>query len=280
MNELTVKLQYLLPSLPRAEKKAADFFVQNMDSIQDMTLHMVSEESQASEATILRLCRKMGYSSFVHFKQVCAQHNFDNSHQLFEHVHKQDNISQIFDKVIFSVKQSLDYTRTLFDQETYQNALNAILNAHTLCFVATGDAVSVCTLASSKFNRVGIPSIVCSNPSYQYETAMRLTSKDVLIALSASGRSKNIVQSTKLAKESGAVTIVITQSAKSPILHYTDISLITSTIDMTSARDTMCKRITELTILETLYLGVICHGSLDYDKMLQYTLESFEMNTD
>ncbi len=280
MNELLVKMKYLYPSLTRAEKEVEAYIEHHISSIPDMTLYMLSEESKTSEATILRFCRKLGYSSYVQFKHDCAAYGMETSPDSKCRIHRDDRMEEIFEKLLSSVTQSLRNTRILFSEKSYEQALQAILQANQVVFVATGDAVSICELASAKFNRVGIRAFVCSNTAYQYETTMRLTGQDVLIALSASGHSHNIVQSAKLAKNCGATVISITQSAKSPLLLHTNISLITSSLDMTTGRDSICKRVSELLVLESFYLGIIARGPLNYNKMLQCTLASFELNSD
>ena len=60
MHELLEKITRLLPSLPRAEKTIADALLEDPEAIERMTLAMISRESGASEASIIRFCRRMG----------------------------------------------------------------------------------------------------------------------------------------------------------------------------------------------------------------------------
>ena len=279
MSEFNVRLNYLLPTLPQAERSVALYVQNNLSSIPTMTIGALSEQTSSSEATVLRFCRKMGYSSFILFKQECMRESFQSRPDVPGKIQKDDNIETTFNKVIDALQESLKNTRALFSRSAYQAALDALLGAEHVYLVATGDADAVCALACAKFNRIGISAVVLSNLSYQYETAIRMKSGDVLIALSASGRSQNIVRCARLARDSGAKIIAITQSAKSPLMRNADISLITSTIDVSKGRDSICKRVAELAILECLYLGAISQGPLDYDKLLDCTLQSFAMNS-
>lgn len=65
---------------------------------------------------------------------------------------------------------------------------------------------------------------------------------------------------------------------RSPLTKYCDISLYSSSVDMSIGRDSVTKRIVEMIILEALYLGVINSGPNDYKQMLQNTMLSSEMN--
>lgn len=278
MNEIIVKLQFLIPSLPRAEKTIAEYMLKHPTEIHDMTLSMLSEESGASEATIIRFCKRMGYHSFVHLKQSFARSASYESINLPDAVLPDNSMLTIFDKVSDIIRQSLLNTRTLFSNCESDRALDLILHAKAVHFFAIGDATATCQWACFKFNRIGIPSFWYNDVVFQYEAAMRMTKQDVVIAMSASGRSQNVIRAVKLAHEAGATTISITQTARSPLLRYTDISLITSGIDMTMGRDSVSKRITEYAIIEAFYLGAISKGSQDYDFLLQNTITSSDMN--
>ena len=156
--------------------------------------------------------------------------------------------------------------------------LDAILAAPNVYFFAAGDALVSCSFASAKFSRLGIRTVVCSDVVYQYETAMRLGENDVAFAITSSGRSANVVNAMKLAKSQNAFTCCITQNSKSPLIKYCDVHMFISNIDMTIGRDSVTKRITEMVILESLYLGIINKGTGDYKQLLQNTMLSSEMN--
>lgn len=278
MNSLTVKLQFLIPTLPRAEKNVAEYMLENLNEISDMTLNMLADETDVSDATILRLCRRMGFGNFIQLRQAFACAAIEDPVETPEAVGHSDSMTEICNKVIHSITQSLQNTRVFFSDEEYERALEAILKARAVYFFATGDALSVCAWACAKFSRVGIPTTLCSDVVYQYETALRLTPDDVAVGISNSGRSSNVVRAIRLAKENDAFTIGITQAGKSPLQKHCDISLHTAALETTLGRDSVTKRITEMAILEAFYLGIINKGPQDYKTMLQKTMLSSELN--
>ena len=72
MNELMVKLRFLIPTLPRAEKAVAQALLEKPELICLMTLAELARETDSSDASIIRFCRKMGYSGFSEMKQAFA----------------------------------------------------------------------------------------------------------------------------------------------------------------------------------------------------------------
>jgi DNA-binding MurR/RpiR family transcriptional regulator len=277
VKELKVKLEFLIPTLPRAEKVVAEFMLHNSSLISDMTLAMLSDETSISDATILRFCKRMGFANFIQLRQAFALASTEDMPDSPEKISNTDNMEIICNKIIHSVCASLTNTKVFFSDE-YDRALNAILNTESVYFFATGDALSSCSFAAAKFNRMGIRAFVCSDVVYQFETALRLTERDVAFAISNSGRSSNVVRSMKLAKANNAFTICITQTGKSPLLKCCDVSLFIAAVDLTVGRDSVTKRITELVILESFYLGMINKSTKDYKQLLQNTMLSSEMN--
>lgn len=59
-----VKLRFLIPTLPRAEKAVAQALLEKPELICLMTLAELARETDSSDASIIRFCRKMGYSGF------------------------------------------------------------------------------------------------------------------------------------------------------------------------------------------------------------------------
>ncbi|MDR1519763.1 MAG: hypothetical protein LBU23_06415, partial [Planctomycetota bacterium] len=52
-------IRLLLPTLSKAEKKAAVFLLDHADEIFGLTLHKYAERSGSSQASILRLCKAL-----------------------------------------------------------------------------------------------------------------------------------------------------------------------------------------------------------------------------
>ena len=147
--------------------------------------------------------------------------------------------------------------------------MDALLKAREIHFFGVGRCLAVCQLAYMKFGRLGIPCSVHSDVMLQMMTAGNLTSEDVALAVSYEGRSRNVVEAMKIAKERGAVTISITKMNKSPLLRYTDISLFTAVNDLTVGRDKVTRRVSDQFILDALYLGYTTKINKGYKKQLQ-----------
>lgn len=278
MNELIVKMRFLIPSLPRAEKAIAQALLDNPEAILTMNLATIAREAGSSEASVIRFCRHMGYDGFTAMKQAFALALAEGTEVQAEGIDVSDNMSTILKKVYQSNVQTLNDTLILANEKKYNDALNALLNAEAIHFFGAGDAQAVCELAYMKFSRLGIPCTAHSDVMLQLVTAGNIKPGDVAIAISYEGRSKNVVQDMRIAKQAGAVTISITKMNKSPLLRYTDISLFIAVNDLTIGRDKVTRRVADQFIMDALYLGYITKKGIDYSKHLRRIQSAIDCN--
>lgn len=277
MNELLLKIQLMLSSLPKSEKIIAEALLENPEAIEYMTLAQLSRESGASEAAIVRFSRHIGFDGYTSMKQgfICSREaavaNPESS------IEQHDSMHTIMKKIYKNNVMALSETLSLVGDE-YELAVEALLQAKSIHFFGTGDANAVARLAYMKFKRLGI---ICSceeDPMLQMVTASTMTKEDVAIAISYEGRSQNIVAALKTAKQMGATTISITKMKKSPLMQYTDIMLRIAIHDLTVGRDKVTRRVSDQFILDALYLGYVNRSDKNPKDMLLRTQIAIDGN--
>ncbi len=256
MTDVLAKLRFLLPTLPRAEKAVAQYILNRPEDVRSITLTILAQETHSSEASIIRLCRRLGFDGFSSMKQALMFRMVDENPLLTQEILPDDSISGIMEKVVQDNAQILKDTLALVSAE-YQRALDVLLAARSIHFFGQGDAYAVSQLAHMKFSRLGIPGSAHSDVMLQCATASMLSEGDVAFAISFSGASATTVQAIRLAKEAGAATVCITQMNKSPLVKYIDINLYTATTDLTVGRNVVSRRVADQVIIDALYLAVL-----------------------
>jgi RpiR family carbohydrate utilization transcriptional regulator len=277
MNDLFVRIRFLLPSLPRAEKAIAQALLENPEAITHMTLAEIARESGSSEASIIRFCKRMGYDGYSSLKEDFIRSIAEGTDIQSEGINTSDDMVTILKKVFQSNVQTLSDTMVLAD-EGYEKALNALLKARSIHFFGVGDAFAVCELSFMKFSRLGVQCTAHSDAMLQLVAAGNMTKDDVAIAISYEGRSKNVVEAMRIAKQMGATTISITKMNKSPLLKYTDISLFIAVNDLTVGRDKVTRRVADQFILDALYLGYATKIGKNYIKQLKKIQDAIDCN--
>lgn len=252
-----LRVQSMLPSITKKnEIKIHDFIEKNRKEIIHMAVADAAEACGVSEAAMVRYAQKLGYKGYQAMKISIAQETIEPERQIYGHLSKEDTISTIIDKIIDSNIQSLKDTSEVLNRESVERAVNLILNCRRLLFFGVGGSGSIALDGQHKFLKIGYLSLAFSDGNLQAMSASVLTHEDVVIAISHSGASKDILTALEIARQSGAGAIAITNYGNSPIVELADVILHTSSSETAFNSDALSSRIAELTLIDMLYIGV------------------------
>src|SRR5690606_41793173 len=94
------RLRSILPSLRDAERRAAEFILQHPQEIIHLPISELAERCGASEATIFRLCRRLGYSGYQAMKISLARDLVEPLALIHEEVTESDSPRNVAQKEI------------------------------------------------------------------------------------------------------------------------------------------------------------------------------------
>lgn len=251
---LNIKAVYDI--LQSAEKKAADFIQSNPGEIANSTIVDIASKAKCSEATIVRLSKRLGYEGFLDLKADFA--NVTKEHYLeYEEVNEMDDVITVVKKVFDSSIAAINDTFDIMNRIEFEKALDVILSANKIMFCGVGDAALVAKEAYQRFTRIGQNCYTSIDCDIQLILSSQLDKNDVLVAISYSGRSQSIVKAVKIAKKSGAKVIAITNFPISPLTKKSDIILQTAVFSKYATGEVISKRIVELCIIESLFINYL-----------------------
>ncbi|MGG1947242.1 SIS domain-containing protein, partial [Trinickia sp. NRRL B-1857] len=106
-----------------------------------------------------------------------------------------------------------------------------------------------------KFFRLGIPSVAYADPHTYTMSAALLGESDVVVTISNTGRTRDIVEAARSALACGAKVIAITHS-NSPLAQLATVSLVANVAEETDIFSPMTSRVSHLAIGDILAVGV------------------------
>jgi RpiR family carbohydrate utilization transcriptional regulator len=251
-----IKLRSVLSSLGAAERRVADYILNNPDKIVYQSITELSEAADASEATVVRFCRRLGHKGFQGLKIAMAQDIVPELQAIYEEIRVDDDITSIKNKVFYGSIKAIQDTMTIADDAQLSKAIDAIAGASKFDIYGLGGSGCIAEDARHKFMKIGVRSAVYTDCNLQAMSAALLGPGDVALAISHSGSVKDVVEALQIAKQHGATTICITHLAKSPITKVAEIKLFTTACEMIFRSDAMVSRIAQLAIIDTVYVGV------------------------
>lgn len=261
-------LRSMYKDLTKAEQKIADYVLTNPAEVVHMTISEVAEASRSAEATIFRLCRKLGFPGFQGLKIALAGDIFTPMESLAREVDVDDSTELFSAKIFNNINEGLQDTLKLLDYHELDKAIEALTCANRLDAYGSGGSAIIAADIEHRFLRFGIPVRFYADSHMQITSAALLRPGDVVIAVSHTGSSTEILQAVNIAKKSGATVIAITSYIKSPLSQQCDIALFGMAREVNYRSDAMASRLIHLAIVDLLYTGVMLkHPDLLIDNM-------------
>lgn len=277
-HSLLIKLRSSYDSLKTAEKKSADLLLSDPIFFSKATIAEAADRANCSEATFTRLAQRLGFKGYPDLKGIISEGEKDNSVAPYDNLGKDDSPQTVVSKVFEATIQALNDTLSVLDLNKFEEAVNALMSAQKIMLCGAGDAATVAMSGYQKFIRAGLNVVTSQDPDVQLILASNLGEKDVVIAISHSGRTKNIVDAVKYAKSNGACVIAITNFPVSQLSKNSDIVLLTAAFTEHLKGEILAKRVTELCILESLFVNLLIKKSSSLKPKLEKSNDAIQLN--
>ena len=254
--EATVRNQIFsaYDSLFDAEKKVADYLMNHQEKAIEMSVSELAAACEASQATIVRFCKKIGCNGYHHLKIKMAKEMREQDDHEFSNEISIDNIEQSLMNIMASKMEELKETLSSIDGKMLREIIDLILNAKVVEFTAMGNTIPIALDGSYKFNQLGIPAVGSTIWETQEAYARTMRKGDVMIAVSASGASRHLLNMANIAKENGVKVVAITNQAKSPLAEASDYTLVTATREQVFHDQVSFTRMAAMAVIVSLFL--------------------------
>lgn len=242
-------------NLSKSEKKVADIILEHPKKYVTATLSELANAAEVSEPTIVRFCRTLKLGGYREFRLRLAQHLASQVHYHQSKIDPNDGADVLIDKVINGAISSLSSVRNQLSETVVDSAIDLLFESRRIEIYGLGGAGVVVNDAQLKFGRLGLNSQPYCDTYLQRVAAAMLDEQSCVLAISNSGRSKDLIASVKLAKANDAKIISITASA-SPLAALSDLHL---AIDLDDSDDYLVPikaRIAHMAVVDTLAIGL------------------------
>jgi RpiR family transcriptional regulator, carbohydrate utilization regulator len=251
-----ISIRSLYPSLFDAEKKIADFLLNQSESAVNMTVSQISVETCVADSSIIRFCQKLGFNGFTQLRINLARNLKRPEEVIFEDIERNDDAYAVATKVFASSIRTLEDTIKMLDGEILTKAVEALFRSKRIEFYGVGTSAPIAMDAYYRFMRIGLPAFVATDPHIARISANMLDSGCVAVGISHTGRTRDTIRILQIAKKKGAQIIGITSFMKSPVAELSDIKLITSSSETRIVREAVTSRIAQIALLDSLYTSV------------------------
>ena len=243
----------------RSEKKVADWLFSHSGELLPYSITDFASICNSSEATIVRFSKRLGCTGYQDLKITLAKEH--EKKVIAPMITSEDDCFAIFEKVCNDAYMSLERTKKTLSADSMTLATKAISEARRVVLIGLGTSAQVAEDASNKLLRAGCNSSAYADTHMQAVAVSQLKAGDVVIGISQSGSSKDIVESMKMARAHGATTVSITSKERSPIARQSDILLLTDTEETMHSTLGLNSHISRLVVIDALCYKIVYQNS-------------------
>ncbi|SEP79002.1 transcriptional regulator, RpiR family [Solimonas aquatica] len=254
-NALLLRIAASREQLRPSERNVADFVLLQPSEVLHLSIAELAARVGVSQPTVARFAAGLGFSGFRSFKLSLAQSLGEGAPLVHQDVAAGDGTEQVIGKVFDRALGALLALRQRLPVTAVEAAVNAIAGARRVEFYGLGNSGIVAQDAQHKLFRYGLNTACYSDSHSMAMAAGVLQNDDVVLAISASGRSSELCAAAEIARESGACVIALTTAA-SPLARRAAILLPADVPEDPDLQAPMVSRLAHLMVLDVLAVAL------------------------
>ncbi|MFN2330951.1 MAG: MurR/RpiR family transcriptional regulator [Halomonas sp.] len=254
-HDLIDRMRQRLEELNRSERKVADVILADPAAATGMSIATLAQAASVSEPTVNRFCRSFEAKGYPDFKIKLAQSLAGGTPYVSQAVEPDDTAADYTEKIFGATIAALDNARRQTDPVRIERVVDYLIQAKQVHFFGLGASGAVAQDAQHKFFRFNLPVTAYVDVLMQRMVAASCHTGDVVVVISWTGRTRELVEIARLARESGAVVLGIT-APDSPLAQECTETLEVATPEDTDHYMPMTSRMIQLALIDVLATGV------------------------
>lgn len=215
------------PNLRPSERRVAEAILADVNFALHSANGELARRAGVSEPTVTRFSRAVGCVGVRELKVKLAQSLVVGRIYLEEPPQAGDNIGKptVWQLILEDIHRAINTAERQLVIADVERAAEAIASCGKLVtFGVGGGSTTIATEAKYRFFRLGVAVSNYSDGQLMRMVAATLEKKDVVLAISTTGKPKEVMDAVAIAKEYGATVIAVTKP-NSPLAAAADITL-------------------------------------------------------
>ncbi|WP_159953360.1 MurR/RpiR family transcriptional regulator [Rhizobium sp. 18065] len=268
------RIRMMMPLLTPLEAKVVDTVFAMRDFSDETSLKQIAENAGVSEAMVVKITKKLGFSGFRDFRSAVSQYNRQPTAEMHQELSVDDTSLEIVQKVFRTSIHALEETLAILDMAAFDQAADLIHKAATRDFYGVGGSAQIARDVAHKFLRIGVRASVFDDSHMMLMSASLLTEGDIAIGFSHSGNTIAVIEAIQLARKNGAHTIAITNYDSSALAQSADVVLCSTAQGSPLMGENAAARIAQLNILDAIFVAVAQRDYQAAERNLERTMSA------
>ncbi|NBH33642.1 MurR/RpiR family transcriptional regulator [Clostridiaceae bacterium] len=246
---------YYKEGATESEKEVLRFLIHQTREAVEMDIHTMAKQCFCSPATIVRICKKNGFSGFKELKQA-LQNDINFSKQLMQvnlTAPSDEKIQNIVARVLNTNIIAIQNTYNLLDFDELGRIAALLLSGRYIYLYGIGASFLVAKDFQQKFERVNKRTFLYEDIHLQLVSSTNLEPGDTAIIVSYSGLTKEIIEIAKNVKMCGGKIIAITKYGTNKLSSMSDYNLFVPMLEKPLRVGASSSRVSQLSVVDIVY---------------------------
>lgn len=244
----------------KSDKILIEYIKNNIEDVFYKPISQIAKESNIGEATITRFSKKMGFNGLQDFKVTLAQEISSlskNKNIINSNIENNEPVVDTAKKLLISNINTLESTVDIINGQDIHKSSQLIINAKRIYFVGIGYSGIIAQDSNYKFMRIGLNCVSFDRSHTMIMMASIMEKGDLLIAISHSGETDEIIKTVKLAKENEVDVISITKKKESSLKDISDIHLEYISEETLLETGSISSKLAQIFLIDLIYTQVV-----------------------
>ena len=256
-----------------AEKKTAQYILDHLEEVTLLNISQLAKKAHASEASIVRMAKHLGYNGFFQMRLLLSNDVAQKDSDML------NNAPLLTSEKIFSAcANRIRSLSSFISTNDLLCAAKLICEARICHIIGVGNTIPIASDLGFRLQRNGQSCMYSSLPEQYFNNIALGDSSDLVIAISRSGASTQVLKALSLAKKKEMKILVITADPNSQIMDFSDAILqINDTNEMHDQNVRADSHLLELAVNDALIYVIKNYPLFNFDDKLPTQINDVEL---
>lgn len=243
----------------KVNRKIADYILKDPTLVLSLTANEIASNSGTSPASVTRFSKSLTFDSWEELKlSIATKQGAEHAPKTIDPiVAVDDSIDTLCAKVESLLNATIEDLFELVDKQALKRSIDVIKQAETVYLMGIGSSSLTAYDLYHKFNRAGKKAVFNYDVHMQFEFLNYSKPADVLIAVSYSGMSKEVLIACEIAQKNQTKIIFITRNESERITKLSDEVLLVPANEHLLRVGAIASIASTMAVGDVLYLGSI-----------------------
>ena len=219
-------LQQHQGDLTKSGRTVAEYLMQHAAEAQYLSISSLARECKVAEATVFRFCRALGFEGYHEMRIALAQANATGAMVNQRDLEPDTDTATLCEHASALFMTAINGTQNTLSPEAVDRAVELLHRARQVFCLGQGGSQLVANDICARFAGITNKFRTAGDSHMQIMAASLMTEQDVVLFVSYSGATRDMLETLRTAKAAGAKIILLTHYEDSPGARLADIVLL------------------------------------------------------